>query len=103
MKNAHVDVSGPRLRFSFRGKAGVRHDIAITDRGLARIVRRCLDLPGEELFQYIGDDGDTHVIGSSDVNDYLREITGQDFTSKDFRTWSGTVMAARALAALDFQ
>src|SRR5207244_7047355 len=82
----------------FRGKSGVRHIVELTDRRLARIVRRCQELPGQELFQYVGADGRPHAVGSADVNDYLRALTGQDFTAKDFRTWAGTVLAACALA-----
>ena len=85
------------MRFCFRGKRGKEHTIDIRDRRLARIVKRSQDLPGQELFQYIDDEGERRTIGSGDVNDYLREITGQDFTAKDFRTWAGTVLAARAL------
>src|SRR5436190_1573116 len=95
----HVTVAGPTLRFSFRGKSGVRHQVDLTDRRLAAIVKRCRDLPGQELFQYVDDDGRQHTIDSADVNDYLRQLSGADFTAKDFRTWAGTVLAARALRA----
>jgi DNA topoisomerase-1 len=87
------------VRFRFQGKSGVRHEIALTDRRLARVVERCQDLPGEELFQYVDEDGVIRSVDSADVNEYLREITGQEFTAKDFRTWAGTVLAARELAA----
>ena len=97
MRDRHVDISGSKLRFRFRGKSGKRHVIDLNDRRLARIVKRCQDIPGYELFQYLDDDGTRQSIDSSDVNDYLREITGQDFTAKDFRTWAGTVLAALAL------
>jgi len=97
MRDRHVDISGGRLQFHFRGKSGKRHEISINDRRLARIVKRCRDIPGYELFQYIDDAGQRHTIGSADVNAYLREISGQDFTAKDFRTWAGTVLAALAL------
>ena len=90
-------IDGGTLRFSFRGKSGVRHAIDLDDPRLARIVRRCQDLPGQELFQYLDDDGQPRTIGSGDVNAYLRELTGEDFTAKDFRTWAGTVLAALAL------
>lgn len=100
MRNKHVEVSGERIRFAFRGKSGVKFDIDIRDRRLARIVARCQDLPGQELFQYCDEDGEIRSVTSSDVNTYLREITDQDFTAKDFRTWSGTVLAARALTEL---
>lgn len=97
MRDRHVDVSGSTIRFKFRGKSGVKHDIEISDRRLARIVKRCQDIPGQELFQYIDDNGDRQSIDSGAVNAYLREITGQDFTAKDFRTWAGTVLAALKL------
>ncbi|MFQ4143143.1 DNA topoisomerase IB [Chlorogloeopsis sp. ULAP02] len=97
MRDRHVEISGSKLRFKFRGKSGVEHDIDVSDHCLARIVKNCQYLPGQELFQYLDDDGHRQVIGSSDVNDYLREITGLDFTAKDFRTWFGTVLAAQEL------
>jgi len=99
LRSKHVTVEGPRLRFEFRGKGGKRHDVDITDRRLARVVRRCQELPGHELFQYLDDEGQRQAIDSADVNAYLRDIGGQDFTAKDFRTWGGTVLAAHALAA----
>jgi DNA topoisomerase-1 len=97
LRDRHVDVKGGRLRFQFRGKSGVSHAIDIDDRRLARIVKSCRDLPGQQLFQYVDDDGTTQSIGSADVNAYLKEITGEDFTAKDFRTWAGTVLALTAL------
>jgi len=97
MRNGHVKVSKSTLRFRFTGKAGKSHDIAFNDVRLARIVRRCQDLPGHELFGYIDDDGKVQDIGSADINEYLREVTGQDFTAKSFRTWAATVLAACAL------
>lgn len=97
MHNRHVDVSGSTLRFQFRGKGGKYHSIDITDRRLAKIIKRCQEIPGYELFQYLDDDGQHRSIDSSDVNEYLQEITGDDFTAKDFRTWAGTVLAALAL------
>ncbi len=97
LRNRHAKVDGSDVEFSFRGKSGVYHKVKVHDRRLARIIRRSRDLPGQELFQYIDDDGATHSIDSSDVNDYLRTITGEDYTAKDFRTWSGTVLAALAL------
>jgi DNA topoisomerase I len=97
LQDRHVDVSGSKLRFRFRGKGGKAHEVAVTDRRLARIVKRCQDLPGEELFQYLDEDGEQGTIESGDVNDYLREISGEDFSAKDFRTWGGTVLAAEAL------
>lgn len=98
MRDGHAKVEGTTLRFEFKGKSGVQHAIDLQDRRLARIVKACRDLPGYELFQYVDDDGVRHVIDSSDVNAYLREIGGADFTAKDFRTWAGTVLAACALA-----
>ena len=97
MRDGHVEVSGARVRFSFRGKSGVEHEIDLNDRRLARIVKQCRDLPGYELFQYLDEDGERQTVGSEDVNAYLKDITGQDFTSKDFRTWAGTVLAAQLL------
>ncbi|WP_338762364.1 DNA topoisomerase IB [Massilia sp. METH4] len=97
LRNRHVRVDGREVEFRFRGKSGVFHDVKVEDRRLARIIERMRDLPGQELFQYVDDDGTTHAIGSADVNEYLRTITGEDYTAKDFRTWSGTVLAALAL------
>jgi DNA topoisomerase-1 len=97
MRDAHVEVTGRRLRFSFRGKSGVEHEIDLTDRRLARIVKQCRELPGYELFQYIDENGERQTVGSEEVNAYLKDITGQDLTSKDFRTWAGTVLAAQLL------
>jgi DNA topoisomerase I len=97
LRNHHVDVKGAELRFEFRGKSGVQRRVSVHDRRLARVVRRCQDLPGHELFQYVDDEGERHTIDSSDVNQYLREITNQELTAKDFRTWNGTVLAAAAL------
>ena len=101
MRDGHVEVSGTRIEFRFRGKSGRKHVLGVTDRRLARIVQRCRDIPGQELFQYLDDDGQRQTITSADVNDYLRDITGQDFTAKDFRTWAGTVLAAQALQELE--
>jgi DNA topoisomerase I len=97
MRTRHVDVNGSTVTFSFQGKSGVHHTIDLSDRRLARIVKRCLDLPGYELFQYLDTDGSHHSVDSSDVNDYLREVTQQHFTAKDFRTWAGTVLACATL------
>jgi DNA topoisomerase I len=99
MRDAHVQVNGTRLRFVFRGKSGVEHDIDLTDRRLARTVRACRDIPGYDLFQFYDDHGKRQPIGSADVNAYLKEITDEDYTSKDFRTWAGTVLAAQLLWA----
>ena len=98
MREKHAKVSGTSLRFEFRGKSGIEHAIDLRDARLARIVKACRELPGYELFQYIDPDGNRQVIDSADVNAYLREICGQDFTAKDFRSWAGSVLAAKALA-----
>jgi DNA topoisomerase-1 len=95
--NNHARVHGSTIEFRFRGKSGVKHAIDLTDPRLAKIVRKCQDLPGEELFAYLDENGAAHDVRSEDVNAYLRQITGEDFTAKDFRTWAGTVLAARAL------
>jgi DNA topoisomerase-1 len=101
MRDAHAKIDGARVRFEFRGKSGIQHAIDLDDRRLARIVKACRDLPGYELFQYLDDEGHRQEIDSADVNAYLREITGEEFTAKDFRTWAGTVLAAQALAAVN--
>ena len=100
LRERHVEVKGANLRFSFRGKSGVNHTVAITDRRLARIVQQCQDLPGQELFQYLDASGKRQAISSDDVNAYLREITGRDITAKEFRTWAGTMLAAKELCAM---
>jgi DNA topoisomerase I len=97
LRDRHVDIAGTTLRFHFRGKSGKDHTVEINDRRLAMIVKRCQEIPGQELFQYRDDEGQRRTIDSADVNAYLRQVTGQDFTSKDFRTWNGTVLAVRAL------
>lgn len=97
LHDAHAKIEPGRVRFLFRGKSGVRHEVAVDDPKIARLVRACRDLPGQELFQYRDADGRVHDVGSSDVNGYLREISGHDFTAKDFRTWAGTILAALAL------
>ena len=100
-RDRHALVKGATVKFRFRGKSGKVHEIDVSDRRLSRIVKRCQDLPGQELFQYVDRQGQRRAVSSSDVNDYLREITGQEFTAKDFRTWAGTVLAAWALLELD--
>lgn len=100
MKNRHAKVRGAKIKFQFRGKSGREHVVEVENRRVARIVRACQDLPGQELFQYVDDEGQKHDVGSGDVNDYLREITGRDFTAKDFRTWAGTISAATELRKL---
>ncbi|GJE56352.1 MULTISPECIES: DNA topoisomerase IB [Methylobacterium] len=97
LRDRHVKISGAELTFRFKGKSGKEWNLSIRDRRVAKIVKACQDLPGQELFQYLDEDGARRDVTSSDVNAYLREITGQDFTAKDFRTWAGTVLAALAL------
>jgi len=97
LRNRHVTVRGESIRFSFRGKSGKEHEIGVRDRRLARLVKACQEIPGQELFQYYDADGGRVDVTSGDVNDYLREISGGDFTAKDFRTWAGTVAATMAL------
>ncbi len=97
MRRRHVEVSGSKLRFEFRGKSGVQRTVAITDRRLADIVQHCQTLPGQELFKYLDDDGRRQDVDSGDINEYLREITGHEVTAKDFRTWAGTMYAATTL------
>src|SRR4051812_33466371 len=101
LQDHHAKISGRRVRFHFRGKSGVEHDIDLEDSQLAKIVRQCRELPGQELFQYVDANGKVRDIGSGDINDYLRAVTGQDFTAKDYRTWAGTVLAAKALRAFE--
>ena len=97
LRRRHVAVSGAKLRFEFRGKSGVPHTVAITDRRVARIVQHCQELPGQELFQYLDDDGRRQSVDAGDINQYLRELAGRQVTAKDFRTWAGTILAAQAL------
>jgi DNA topoisomerase-1 len=93
LKNRHVRIDGARLLFQFRGKSGLEHTVELTDRRLAHIVKQCQELPGYELFQYVTEEGERCAVDAGDVNQYLRETTGQDFTAKDFRTWFGTTLA----------
>jgi DNA topoisomerase-1 len=97
LRRRHVQVHGSKLRFMFTGKSGVEHDVTLRDRQLARIVRDCADLPGQHLFKYRDQDGEIREIGSADVNAYIQEIAGADFTAKDFRTWAGSVQALAEL------
>ncbi|WP_285047558.1 DNA topoisomerase IB [Paracoccus sp. SSJ] len=99
LQDRHARIQGGKVRFRFRGKGGKEWDLDIRDRRVARIIRRMQDLPGQQLFQYLDDDGECRKITSGEVNDYLRRISGRDVTAKDFRTWTGTVLAAKALAA----
>jgi DNA topoisomerase-1 len=101
LRDRQVRIDGSDLRFVFTGKSGQRHDIGLSDRRVARIVRGCQDLPGQRLFQYEDDDGRIRPVGSADVNQYLRTASGGDFTAKDFRTWMGTLYTAAALASID--
>ena len=100
LRRRHVTVSGAKLRFEFRGKSGIPHLVAVTDRRIAHIVQRCQELPGQELFQYLDGDGRRQSVDAGDINDYLRRITGRQVTAKDFRTWAGTTLAAAALRDL---
>lgn len=97
LRARHARIRGGQMTFAFKGKSGKEHEVEVADRRLARIVARCQELPGQQLFQYVDDDGERHSVASDDVNEYLREITGEDFSAKDFRTWAGTVLAAMAL------
>jgi DNA topoisomerase I len=100
LRDRHVEIRGDEVRFEFAGKGGRVHAFGLEDEHLARIVRRCRELPGQELFQYLDREGRRRPIGSSDVNDYVRETAGGEFTAKDFRTWAGTVIAAKALVVM---
>src|SRR5437016_12078406 len=97
LRNRHVEVIGSDVHFSFRGKSGKLHRVDLQDRRLARILKRFLEIPGQELFQFLDESGEAKPIDSADVNAYLRDISGEDFTAKDFRTWAGTILAARFL------
>jgi DNA topoisomerase I len=101
LRNRHVRVKGPEIHFIFRGKSGKEHEVSVRDRRLATIIKRCEELPGQQLFGYLDEDGELRTLDSADVNDYLREASGGDFTAKDFRTWAGTVLAARALQEME--
>ena len=98
LRDPHVKVEGAELRFQFKGKSGKTWNLQVKDRRIAQIVKACQDLPGQDLFQYLDEDGEQRTITSADVNAYLREITGREITAKDFRTWAGTVLAALALS-----
>jgi DNA topoisomerase-1 len=101
MRTRHVHLTGSKVTFAFKGKSGVQHSVDLSDRRLANAVRRCMDLPGYELFQYIDQEGGRHVIDAADVNDYLNEISGEHFTAKDFRTWAGTILACTMLRTFE--
>ena len=100
LRNRHVEIDGHTLTFEFRGKSGKVHSVELTDRRLARIVAHCQAIPGEQLFQYLDDEDERQTVSSGDVNDYIREAAGEEFTAKDFRTWAGTMLAARILCEL---
>jgi DNA topoisomerase-1 len=97
MRNHHVKIYGSTIQFRFKGKSGIVHNLGVKDRRLARIIQKCQEIPGYELFQYLDENGQPVDVDSSDVNDYLRRISGHDFTAKDFRTWAATVLAGMAL------
>jgi DNA topoisomerase-1 len=101
LRDPHVEVEGAQLKFQFKGKSGKTWHLSVKDRRVARIVKACQDLPGQELFQYLDEAGERRTVTSADVNAYLREITGREITAKDFRTWAGTVLAAMALSAFE--
>ncbi|AXO90873.1 DNA topoisomerase IB [Pseudomonas parafulva] len=103
LRNRHVEVKGSTIRFQFRGKRGVEHSITLRDRRLAQLVKRCMELPGQELFQYVDDSGERHRIGSADINLFLQQLTGADFTAKDYRTWGGSTLALNLLQPLAWQ
>lgn len=103
LRNKHVDIKGSEILFQFRGKSGVEHQISIKDRRMAKIIKRCMELPGQNLFQYLDEDGQRHGISSSDVNAYLHSLTGADFTAKDYRTWAGSVLALATLRKLQWE
>ena len=97
LRTRHVDVNGSRIRFRFKGKSGIEHDVSLEHPRLARVLRRCLELPGQDLLQYLDEDGQPHRIGSHDINEYLRRHTGEDFSAKDYRTWAGSALALERL------
>ena len=101
LKDGHVKIGSTTLRFKFKGKSGKSWQLNVNDRRIAKIVKSCQDIPGQRLFQYYDEDGNQRQVLSSDVNDYLRDITGKDFTAKDFRTWAGTLLAMTALRELE--
>ena len=103
LKDKHVDITGQKIKFSFKGKKGIYHDIDLKNAKLAKAVKNCRDIPGKELFQYYDDDGQRHAIESGMVNDYIKEISGENFSAKDFRTWSGTVNALIAFKEIEAQ
>lgn len=103
LNSDHVEVKGSTIRFQFRGKRGVEHNVTLRDRRLAGLVKRCMELPGQTLFQYLDDNGERHSIGSSDINLFLQQLTGADFTAKDYRTWAGSSLALHLLRPLAWE
>lgn len=103
LRNKHVEVKGSEILFEFRGKSGVEHQVSVKDRRLARIIKRCMELPGQHLFQYLDADGQRHTVSSSDINSYLHTLTGADFTAKDYRTWAGSALALATLRKLEWE
>ncbi|VVM95292.1 DNA topoisomerase IB [Pseudomonas fluorescens] len=103
LRSRHVEINGSAIQFQFRGKSGVEHQITVKDRRLARIIRRCQEIPGQNLFQYLDENGDRHTVSSSDINGYLQTLTDADFTAKDYRTWAGSVLALATLRKLHWE
>ncbi|MCW8274962.1 DNA topoisomerase IB [Pseudomonas sp. PCH199] len=103
LRDRHVEINGSAIQFQFRGKSGVEHQITVKDRRLARIVKRCQEIPGQNLFQYLDENGERHTITSADINAYLQTLTGADFTAKDYRTWAGSALALAVLRELQWQ
>ncbi|MFC6338826.1 DNA topoisomerase IB [Pseudomonas sp. CCM 7891] len=103
LRTRHVDIKGSEILFQFRGKSGIEHRITVKDRRLANVVKRCLELPGQNLFQYLDENNERHTVSSTDVNAYLQNLTGADFTAKDYRTWAGSVLALSVLRELEWQ
>ncbi|MGI4816260.1 MAG: DNA topoisomerase IB [Janthinobacterium lividum] len=103
LRNRHVDVAAGQIHFHFRGKSGVEHDVTVSDARVARIVKRCMDIPGHDLFQYLDDEGGRHTVSSADINEYLHAVAGADFTAKDYRTWAGSVHALDALSKIRWE
>ncbi|KJK07680.1 MULTISPECIES: DNA topoisomerase IB [Pseudomonas] len=103
LRNRHVKVQGSAIRFSFRGKSGIEHQVTLRNRRLANLIKRCMDLPGQDLFQYQDALGQRHCVGSADVNAFLQQLTGSDFTAKDYRTWAGSALALSRLRTLQWQ
>ncbi|MFH0936748.1 MAG: DNA topoisomerase IB [Candidatus Daviesbacteria bacterium] len=99
LRNRHVTVKGKNVKFEFRGKSGIDHSVSVTNPKIAKLIKECIELPGYEIFQYLDDGGERHTLDSADVNDYLKTLTGEDITAKDFRTWGGTVLCATTLCA----